>query len=100
MAMLKRGLEGYSRANEGAVFGIRGCPMHEEPLHLIPKDLREDFQKEYNVYIEGELCPSCRMMAETEYGGKIEKIPVERVLLSEDNRVGIGTFTPSDPIVF
>lgn len=97
VAMLKRGLERYSRTEDGAVYGIRGCPMHEEPLHLIPKELRREFEKEYNVYIEGELCPSCRMMVETEYRGRIEKIPVERVFLSEDNRVGIGTFTPSDP---
>jgi len=97
VAMLKRGLERFSRTEEGALFGIKGCPMHEEPLHLIPKELRDDFQKEYNVYIEGELCPSCRLMVETEYCGKIEKVPVERVFLSEDNRVGIGTFTPSDP---
>lgn len=97
VAMLKRGLEKYSRTDAGAVYGIKGCPMHEEPLHLIPKDLRDDFQKEYNVYVEGELCPSCRLMVDTEYAGNIEKVPVERVFLSEDNRVGIGTFTPSDP---
>ncbi|MCL6638727.1 MAG: PrkA family serine protein kinase [Firmicutes bacterium] len=97
VSMLKRGLERFSRTDEGAVYGIKGCPMHEEPLHLIPKELREDFQNEYGVYIEGELCPSCRMMVETEYGGNIEKIPVERIFLSEDNRIGIGTFTPSDP---
>ncbi|MDF9408062.1 MAG: PrkA AAA domain protein [Pelotomaculum sp. PtaB.Bin013] len=97
VAMLKRGLERYSRTDEGAVYGIKGCPMHEEPLHLIPKELREDFQKEYDVYIEGELCPSCRLMVENEYSGNIEKVPVERVFLSEDDRVGVGTFTPSDP---
>lgn len=97
VAMLKRGLERFSRTTEGAVYGIKGCPMHEEPLHLIPKDLREEFKQEYGVYIEGELCPSCRMMVETELKGNIEKVTVERVFLSEDNRVGVGTFTPSDP---
>lgn len=97
VAMLKRGLEKYSREERGSLYAIKGCPMHEEPLHLIPKELRGDFQKAYGVYIEGELCPSCRMMVEQEYDGKIEKIPVERIFLSEDNRVGIGTFTPSDP---
>lgn len=97
VAMLKRGLEKFSREEEGAIYGIRGCPMHEEPLHLIPKELREDFQKEYGVYIEGELCPSCRLMVDTEYNGRIEKVPVERIFLSEDNRIGVGTFTPSDP---
>lgn len=97
VAMLKSGLEQFSRTEKGALYGIKGCPMHEEPLHLIPKELREEFSKEYGVYIEGELCPSCRMMLETEYGGKIENIQVERIFLSEDNRTGIGTFTPSDP---
>ncbi len=97
VAMLKQGLEKYSRSEKGALYGIKGCPMHEEPLHLVPKELREEFMKEYGVYIEGELCPSCRMMLEKEYGGKIENVEVERVFLSEDERVGIGTFTPSDP---
>ncbi|WP_066635066.1 PrkA family serine protein kinase [Desulfolucanica intricata] len=97
VAMLKRGLEKFSREDAGAIYGIKGCPMHEEPLHLVPRELREEFEKEYNVYIEGELCPSCRMMLETEYDGKIENVQVERVILSEDERVGIGTFTPSDP---
>ncbi len=97
VAMLKRGLERYSRTKNGALFGIKNCPMHEEPLHLIPKELRPEFEKEYGVYIEGELCPSCRMMVDAEYGGDIENVLVERVFLSEDDRVGIGTFTPSDP---
>ncbi len=97
VAMLKKGLEDYSRTDEGALYGIKGCPMHEEPLHLIPKELRKDFMEEYGVYIEGDLCPACRLRLQTEFAGDIEKVPVERVLLSEDNRVGIGTFAPSDP---
>ncbi|MDQ0287768.1 serine protein kinase [Desulfofundulus luciae] len=97
VAMLKRGLERYSRTDRGALYGIKGCPMHEEPLHLIPRELRPEFEKEYGVYVEGELCPYCRMMLETEYDGKIENVRVERIFLSEENRVGIGTFTPSDP---
>jgi len=95
--MLKKGLEQYSRTDRGALYAIKGCPMHEEPLHLIPRELRQDFQDEYGVYIEGELCPSCRMMVEREYNGNIEEVEVERITLSEENRIGIGTFTPSDP---
>ncbi|AEG14323.1 PrkA family serine protein kinase [Desulfofundulus sp. TPOSR] len=97
VAMLKRGLEKYSRTDRGALYGIKGCPMHEEPLHLIPRELRPEFEKEYGVYVEGELCPYCRMILETEYDGRIENVRVERIFLSEENRVGIGTFTPSDP---
>ena len=71
--------------------------MHEEPLHLIPLELRPDVEKEIGVRIEGNLCPSCQMRLRTEYGGDISKVRVERVIISEDNRVGIGTFSPSDP---
>jgi len=95
--MLKKGLEQYSKTDRGAVFGIKGCPMHEEPLHLIPRELRQEFQDEYGVYIEGELCPSCRMMVQNKYNGNIEDVEVERITLSEEDRSGIGTFTPSDP---
>lgn len=95
--LLKRGLERYSRTDRGALYGIKGCPMHEEPLHLIPRALRDEFQKEYGVYVEGELCPVCRVRLETEYEGNIENVLVERVILSEERRVGIGTFSPSDP---
>ena len=34
VTLLKRGLEQYSRTDEGAVYAIKGCPMHEDPLHL------------------------------------------------------------------
>ncbi|MCW2278789.1 PrkA family serine protein kinase [Heliophilum fasciatum] len=95
--MLKRGMERFSRTEQGAIFAIAGCPMHEEPLHLIPEELRGDFQREYGVYIEGSLCPHCRMRMETEWHGRIEDVTVERIFLSEENRIGIGTFSPSDP---
>src|SRR5215213_3984285 len=57
VTLLKRGLEQYSHTDKGAVYGIKGCPMHEEPLHLIPEVLRPELQKEYGLYIEGDLCP-------------------------------------------
>lgn len=96
VAMLKRGLEEYSRTDEGALYGIKGCPMHEEPLHLIPHELRPEIEAEYGVFIEGDLCPLCRFRLKEDFGGRIEDVPVERVFLSEKERVGIGTFAPSD----
>jgi predicted Ser/Thr protein kinase/intein/homing endonuclease len=95
--LLKRGLEQYTRSQEGATYAIKECPMHEEPLHLIPQELRAEVEREFGLYIEGDLCPSCRWMVEEKYGGKIEEVPVKRVAFSEKNRIGIGTFTPSDP---
>ncbi|WP_370452543.1 PrkA family serine protein kinase [Lysinibacillus sp. SGAir0095] len=97
VTLLKRGLEQYSRTDEGAVYAIKGCPMHEDPLHLIPQHLREDFYKEFGIRIEGSLSPLNTMRLEQEYGGQIEEVLIERIFFSEDRRVGIGTFTPSDP---
>ncbi|WP_372635605.1 PrkA family serine protein kinase [Cohnella sp.] len=97
VTLLKKGLEQYSRTSRGAVYAIKGCPMQEDPLHLIPDELRPEIAKELGVRIEGDLCPSCQMRLKTEFGNDIERVPIERVLISEKNRVGIGTFSPSDP---
>ncbi len=95
--LIKRGLEGYSRTEEGAIYAIKDCPMHEEPLHLIPNELRADVETEFGLYIEGDLCPHCRYMVDNVYHGRIEEVPVKRIAFSEKYRVGVGTFTPSDP---
>src|SRR5258707_5398961 len=95
--LIKRGLEAYSRTEAGALYAIKDCPMHEEPLHLIPNDLRADVEKEFGIYVEGDLCPHCRYMVDTQYTGHIEDVPVKRLTFSEKYRVGVGTFTPSDP---
>jgi serine protein kinase len=97
VAMLKRGLENWTRIEAGAVYAIKGCPMHEEPLHLIPLELRPEIEKHYGLYIEGELCPQCRYNLEHTYQGRHEDVLVERIAFSEKDRVGIGTFAPSDP---
>jgi len=97
VTMLKKGLESFSRSDRGAVYAIKGCPMHEEPLHLIPHELRAEVERELGVRIEGTLCPSCQMRLRTEYGDSIENVEIERVVISEEARVGIGTFSPSDP---
>ncbi|MEI7025947.1 PrkA family serine protein kinase [Paenibacillus sp. y28] len=97
VTMLKRGLERYSRTPEGALYAIKGCPMHEEPLHLIPHDLRPEIERELGIKIEGNLSPLNQMRLRTEYDGRIEDVIVERIFISEDDRVGIGTFSPSDP---
>src|SRR5713226_9527621 len=95
--LIKRGLETYSRTEQGAIYAIKDCPMHEEPLHLIPIDLRPDVEREFGMYIEGDLCPHCRYMVDNQYKGRIEDLPVKRIAFSEKYRVGVGTFTPSDP---
>src|ERR1044072_6291422 len=46
VTMLKRGLEEFTRMEQGAVYAIKDCPMHEEPLHLIPQELRAEIEKD------------------------------------------------------
>ncbi|SDE52952.1 putative serine protein kinase, PrkA [Thermus arciformis] len=119
--LLKKGLEAYSRTEEGRLFtfywktpeGPLPCPMHEEPLHLLPPEIRQDFLEElkalhpdypYPLEVEGDLCPVCRFQmreALARHGGDLaavleEEVGVRRLVLSEKDRVGIGTFQPKD----
>lgn len=97
VTLLKRRLEAYSSTPEGALYGIAGCPMHEEPLHLLPEDLRRSVRDRYGIHVEGDLCPVCHWRLTHEWNGDFRKARVERVIFSEMGRIGIGTFSPSDP---
>jgi len=120
--LLKRGLERYTATDAGALYTlgwtgdaegeILWCPMHEEPLHLIPERFREDVlqnlnaaagDSDYRVRIVGELCPYCRFMYTDrlkKYNGDwtkvVQDVRVKRIVLSEQDRIGIGTFQPKD----
>ena len=125
--LLKRGLEAYSRSKEGALYtfqwktgrpggdggdGWESCPMHEEPLRLVPPGSRkalldamnQALDAPYRVDVGGDLCPSCRMnyrLALERSGGDWSRmveqdVRIRRLVLSEKDRVGIGTFQPKD----
>ncbi len=125
--LMKKGLEHYSRTDEGALYtygwvddtesDILGgqktfaCPMHDEPLKLIQSDLREKLleqankgkKTDYKIKIKGELCPACRFIFKEyskKYNGDINKVlshvEIRRLILSEKDRIGIGTFQPKD----
>ena len=95
--LLKRGLEAWTATDTGAVYGIRGCPMQEDPLHLLPPTLRAEWSRRLGRLPSGDLCPRCRLTLAYEYGGRYLDMPVTRVVFSEADRLGIGTFVPSDP---
>ncbi len=95
--LLKRGLEEYSHTDEGALYAIAGCPVHETPLHLIPHTMRANFRDTYGVDIKGEMCPYCRTRLEEEFNDDFMQFPVERIFISEAGRVGVGTYAPHDP---
>jgi serine protein kinase len=96
-AAIKRGLEAYSQTDEGAVYALKGCPMHEEPLHLVPDHLRPRVHEETGVNITNHLCPVCAWRLREEYEGDFLSFPIERIFLSERERIGIGTLEPADP---
>lgn len=98
--LLRSGLEKL----ETPVYAIKGCPIHEEPLHLIPHSLRPEFEKVLGVKIEGDLCPvcKCKLQDDSRCRDQVgqyswENMPVVQLRLRERDRVGIGTFQPSDP---
>lgn len=92
VTLIKDALERYTRTEVGTVYAIKGCPMQEEPLHLIPDQLRPDLLKESGIHVEGHLCPRCRYELATKYKGDIAKMPVARVVFSEQAAVGIGYY--------
>ncbi|RCX17169.1 putative serine protein kinase PrkA [Anaerobacterium chartisolvens] len=92
-------MEAVKRALEMSppVYALKGCPMREEPLHLIPKHLRSEFEEILGVHIEGDLCPVCRYRLKNDLNGQYEKFPVETVGFSVRSRKGIGVVPPVDP---
>jgi serine protein kinase len=87
-------------------------PMHDDPLRLIPREWREESLRtlglnqmigDYRIKIEGDVNPACRLIFRElmrHYGGDFEKVmthvKVRRIVLSEQDRIGIGTFQPKD----
>jgi serine protein kinase len=126
--LMKKGVEHYSRTDEGVLYSFEWlnvpryfgdtenslkenipCPMHEDPLHIVPVGFRNEFLKDLlggkveEIFVEGTLCPNCRQiyrdlvkMHEGDWRKVLEQVRVKRILLSEKDRIGIGTFQPKD----
>jgi len=122
--LLKKGIEAYSKTPQGALytFGwirdldkpseVVPSPMHEEPLMLVPVNARPLVENmlnegrpagEYTVRITGEPSPFSRQEYRDfldRYSGDwsrvMQHVQVRRLLLSAQDRVGIGTFQPKD----
>jgi len=121
--LLKRGLEEYSRSDAGQLFSFSWKsadgtfakdPMHGEPLQLIPEEYRTELLGQlnaeatgpnpYGIRIKGDLCPASRYefreRLKNYNGDWLEMLKHEvrifRLILSEKDRIGIGTFQPKD----
>lgn len=79
------------------VYSLKGCPMREDPLHLVPKHLRQEFEEILGVKIEGDLCPVCRYRLKEDYHGEYENFPVVTTDFSIRSRKGVGVVPPVDP---
>jgi serine protein kinase len=93
---LKRGVEAFSKTDEGAIYGLVDSPMQEDPLCAIPMSLRPRFGEDHGISIKGQLSPLMTLLLKQKYNGNFLDLPVKRVILSEQSRTGIGTFVPSD----
>lgn len=86
-------------------------PIHGDPLYLIPEKARDHLLSEVNanlseanrILMPGALSPISRFIYNelfNYYEGNWEKVmghvEVYRVILSEKDRIGIGTFQPKD----
>ncbi|MEO2036710.1 MAG: serine protein kinase [Planctomycetaceae bacterium] len=120
--LMKQGLERYSRSDDGALYSygwkeddgsIVWSPMNDDPLRLVPESNRHEICTYLNdghgddnprpVEIKGDLNPLCRFMFRQrleKYDGNwtrvVQDVVVRRIVLSEQDRIGIGTFQPKD----
>ncbi len=78
------------------VYHLDGCPVREEPLHLLPRSLRDEVSNLLGVHIEGDLCPVCRHRLMEEFNGEYENFPVVRSSFSQRARRGIAVVPPMD----
>ena len=128
--LLKKGLEAYSKTEAGRLYtyswripaqfvgGRQGepdvhepCPMHEEPLLLLPDEAKPEVLAALNARVPDgrrlrlyeDVCPFCRKVFrdliehyEGDWHKVMDHVTVRRLTLSETDRVGIGTFQPKD----
>jgi serine protein kinase len=78
------------------MYHIDGCPVHEEPLHLIPRSLREEFKELYGIKVEGDLCPVCRYRLKEEFNNDYTAMPIAQSSFSVRGRRGVGVVPPMD----
>lgn len=93
-ALMERTKQALERLDE--IYHLDGCPIREEPLHLLPRSLREKFEEILGVKIEGDLCPVCRHRLKEEFNNKYEDFPVTTSSFSIRGRRGIGVVPPID----
>lgn len=71
-------------------------PQRGEPLQLVPRSLRPQFEKELGVNIAGDISPVARHVLLEDYDGKYENFKVKETTFSQRGRRGIASVPPMD----
>jgi serine protein kinase len=71
-------------------------PQRGEPLQLVPRSLRPQFEKELGVTIAGDISPVARHVLLEDYDGKYENFKVKETTFSQRGRRGIASVPPMD----
>lgn len=103
--------EGHPEYDPAEPNKIRWCPNNEEPLRVLDLPTRQALvgqitdgkDSRHALAVKGECCPACRqeyrdLMARHngDLSAVLDQIVVKRLVLSESDRVGVGTFQPKD----
>ena len=82
---------------EGEVYyHLKNDPHRGEPLQLVPRALRDTFEKELGVRISGDISPVARHILLQQLDGKYENFDVEQTTFSQRGRRGIASVPPMD----
>ena len=87
---VKSSLEGKS------FYHLEGDPQRGEPLQLVPRSLRKEFEQMLDTRIDGDISPVARFLLFDEYGGEYEKFKVTESTFSQRARRGIASVPPMD----
>jgi serine protein kinase len=87
---IKKAIDGLS------YYHLKGDPQRGEPLQLLPRSLRDEFESRLGVSIEGDISPVARHLLLNEYDGKYENFDIVETTFSQRGRRGIASVPPMD----
>ena len=87
---IKKSIDGLS------YYHIKNDPQKGEPLQLLPRSLRSNFEDILGTKIDGDLSPIARYHLIETYGGKYEDVEIVESTFSQRGRRGIASVPPMD----
>ena len=77
-------------------YHLEADPQRGEPLQLLPRSLRGQFEKMLGVKVEGDISPVARYLLLNDYNGKYENFKIVQSSFSQRGRRGIASVPPMD----